>query len=199
MHNQEPLPPDHQPEELAHREQIHRPTFLEIMAWHNLSIGLISYYCRVPIWRVLKMAQHRPVDRSIVEWVLSELSLLTNVTYTLATVEMATCESGTEADEALDGEIWLSHHPTFQQVRQFHDLTIPALARLTGLPIEAVIQLDQYGIGEGKDIDCLLQAISRLSGFMYTRDLIACTILESHTKHTFLTQDQLTNQEERTV
>jgi hypothetical protein len=62
--------------------------------------------------------------------------------------------------------------PTFQQVRKQHDITLNMLIEDSQIDPDAVLLIDTWGIGEAGIIDTLLEALSRLSGKVYRRDLL---------------------------
>lgn len=62
--------------------------------------------------------------------------------------------------------------PTFQQVRKQHDITLNMLIEDAQVDPSAVLLLDTWNIGEAGIIDTLLEALSRLSGKVYRRDLL---------------------------
>jgi len=62
--------------------------------------------------------------------------------------------------------------PTFQQVRKQHGITLNMLIEDAQVDPSAVLLLDTWNIGEAGIIDTLLEALSRLSGKVYRRDLL---------------------------
>jgi|GEM_PF-1875740 hypothetical protein len=62
--------------------------------------------------------------------------------------------------------------PTFQQVRKQHGITLNMLIEEAQVDPSAVLLLDTWNIGEAGIIDTLLEALSRLSGKVYRRDLL---------------------------
>jgi hypothetical protein len=62
--------------------------------------------------------------------------------------------------------------PTFQQVRKQHDITLNMLIEDAQVDPSAVLLLETWNIGEAGIIDTLLEALSRLSGRAYRRDLL---------------------------
>ncbi len=60
-------------------------------------------------------------------------------------------------------------HPSFNELRKRHHITLEALIEDTQIDPRAVLLVNTYGIGTPDHIDTLLESLSRLAGVEYSR------------------------------
>lgn len=153
--------------------------FLQILEQEQISIDLLARFAQVSPWLVFRMASHRPVERTVAQRVLAEVSLLSNRNVSLETVEVAVYESGVIPNEDQEDVTTLGLHPTFRQLLDFHAITPQLLAEMTDIPLKPICRLAEDGVGEAEVIDSLLGAMAKLTGFGYMQHSITCTVLPS--------------------
>jgi hypothetical protein len=73
-----------------------RIPFLRIIEKHNLGIELLARVAGVSPWSVFHMANKDPVEKAIVEQVLSSVTTLTGQVYTLDQIEVVLQEQEQE-------------------------------------------------------------------------------------------------------